>query len=136
MKYCFKCGTQIDDAAAFCPTCGTNQNTQQNSSVFDESKDAEDNKVYAVLSYIGLLFLVPLLAAKDSPYARFHANQGIVLFIACVVFAALCGVPFVGWLIGAIGEIGSVVLMIMGIISAWKGEKKELPFIGKFRILK
>lgn len=134
MKYCYKCGSQIEDTVAFCSACGANQH--QEAVAFDEAKDAEENKVYAVLSYIGLLFLVPLIAAKDSPYARFHANQGIVLFIACVIFAAMCGIPFIGWIIGAVGEIGSVVLMIIGIISAWRGEKKELPFIGKFTILK
>ena len=38
--------------------------------------DVQNNKVMAVLSYIGILVLIPILAAKESPFARFHANQG------------------------------------------------------------
>ena len=41
----------------------------------------ESNKLMAAISYIWILFLVPLFAAKDDAFARFHANQGLVLFI-------------------------------------------------------
>lgn len=46
------------------------------------TEDVNGNKVFGILAYIGILFLVPLFAAKDSQYARFHTNQGLVLFIA------------------------------------------------------
>ena len=45
-----------------------------NSDVAFDSNDVAQNKVMGILAYIGFLFLVPLLAAKDSKYARFHAN--------------------------------------------------------------
>ena len=48
------------------------------------SEDVQSNKVMGILAYFGILFLIPLLAAKDSQYARFHTNQGIVLFIFSV----------------------------------------------------
>ena len=41
--------------------------------------DIEKNKVMAVLAYFGILVLIPIFAAKDSKFARFHANQGLVL---------------------------------------------------------
>ena len=32
----------------------------------------------AILAYFGILVLIPILAAKDSKFARFHANQGLL----------------------------------------------------------
>lgn len=104
-----------------------------------DPKDAEDNKVMAILAYFGILFLVPLLVAKTSPFARFHTNQGILLCIAgvavgivlnilVVIFAAISGL-FV-MLTGLLS-----IIFGLGIINAAKGEMKELPLIGKYRIL-
>ena len=40
-----------------------------------DAEDAEKNKVMGILAYLGILVLVPILAAKDSPFAKYHANQ-------------------------------------------------------------
>lgn len=89
-------------------------------------EDSND-KLFGILSYIGILWLVGLLAGKTE-FTKFHANQGFVLWLAGIV----CGVvPFLGWAC----EIAVFVFMIMGIISVCNGEKKELPLIGKLHIL-
>jgi hypothetical protein len=51
------------------------------------SKDAEDNRVMAAIGYLGILFLVPLLVKKDSPFAQFHAKQGLALFVFAVIIS-------------------------------------------------
>ena len=114
-------------------------NTADTTAEFD-SKDIADNKGMAVLAYIGILFLIPLLAAPNSRFARFHANQGLVLFLAEVVLGAAGGVlgliPFVGWIIsGAIGIV-CLAFMIIGIVNAANGKAKELPLIGSFKLIK
>ena len=76
-----------------------------------------------------ILFLIPLLLCKDSEFVRFHTNQGIVLFIAGVICAI---VPIIGW----IASIGVLVLMVFGLINVSNGDMKELPVIGKIKILK
>ena len=91
--------------------------------------DIEANKIMAVLAYI--FFLIPLLAAKESPYARFHTNQGLLVFIGGVLSGVLSLVC-----IGTILAIIVAVLGIMGIVNAWTGKAKELPIIGKIRIIK
>lgn len=98
----------------------------------------ENDKLYGVLAYIGILFLVPLLAAKDSKFAMYHANQGLVLFIFEVVVGVVGGIlPFVGWfLIVPIGSLVGLIFAIMGIINAAKGEMKPLPLIGGIIIIK
>ena len=96
----------------------------------------------AVLAYIGILVLVPILAAKNSKYARFHANQGLVLFIAEVIYnivsaiiraiLPLAVVNIILWVISVL----FLVLSIIGIVNAATGKAKELPVIGKIRIIK
>lgn len=101
-----------------------------------DTKDIEDNKVYAILAYIGILCLVPILAAKDSKFAQFHANQGLILFICGIAGSIVARIPIFGWIIYPVVSIGIIVLAIMGIVSASKGEMKELPIIGSIKILK
>ncbi|MDR0990739.1 MAG: hypothetical protein LBL92_05205, partial [Propionibacteriaceae bacterium] len=87
-------------------------------------EDIQKNKGMAVLSYIGILVLIPLLAAKNSSYARFHAGQGLTLFafslavgILSRILAAIGGF-FSGILVLLLGlvSIGLFVLAIMGIV--------------------
>lgn len=96
-----------------------------------DSQDIEQNKVYAILAYLGILFLVPLLAAKDSPYAKFHTNQGLVLFIFEAALSIVSWIPFLALL-----WIAVAVFVIMGIVNAAQGECKPLPIIGEIEILK
>lgn len=50
-------------------------NTSDMTSQFDP-RDIQNNKVMAILAYFGILVLIPIFAAKESKFARFHANQG------------------------------------------------------------
>ena len=63
--------------------------------------DIEGNKLMAVLSYIGILVLVPILAAKDSPFAKYHAAQGLNLLIVDVAWCIVSGI--VSLIFGLIG---------------------------------
>ena len=103
-----------------------------------ESADIEQNKVMAVLAYLGPLVLVPILAAKDSKFAKFHANQGLVLFICSIVYwIALMFISFVLYSISdylgifvhilRLLNIAFLVLAILGIVNAINGQAKELP---------
>ena len=93
-------------------------------------------RLFSVLAYIGILWLVPLLAAKDSKLAQFHANQGLVLFLFEIAVGIVWVIPVLGWIIGFCGWIIGLILAITGIINASKGEMKPLPLIGGISILK
>lgn len=97
-----------------------------------DPKDVEENKGITILSYIGILCLVPLLAKKDSKYAQYHAKQGLVLFIAELITWILVAIPVLGWIIYIVGMITWVVLAITGITNVVGGKCKELPLLGKF----
>jgi len=95
-----------------------------------------NNKLYNILAYVGILFLVGLIAAPNEPDVKFHVNQGLVLCLLEIALGIIAVIPVIGWVVGFAGSIFCLVLAIMGIISASKGEQKELPLIGKIKILK
>ena len=121
-------------------------NTKDSTSEFSQ-QDINSNKVMAILAYLGILVLVPIFAAKDSKFARFHANQGLVLFLAEIAFYIVLTIVSaiilaISWKLYFIITILSLVwivflvLAIIGIINAANGKAKELPVIGKFTLLK
>ncbi len=188
MSFCKNCGKELKDEARFCAACGTPvsevvtaqqqaqpyqpqkgqnfardiaqlNNTADYTSQIDP-KDAAENKVYAILAYIGILVLVTIFGApKNSKFARFHANQGLTLLIAEVIYGIftgiICGiiraiVPDYQFIFGGTGaavysvvsvllsliSIVFLVFAIIGIVNAATGKAKELPIIGKIKILK
>lgn len=117
-------------------------NLNDRTSEFD-SNDAQENKLMCVLAYISILVLIPIFAVKNSKYTKFHSNQGLVLLIVEVIASAIIGIlvniPFIGWLFGIIGgliNLCCLVLSIIGIIDVINGKARELPVIGKIRIIK
>ena len=96
--------------------------------------DVSSNKVMAILAYFGILVLIPIFAAKDSKFARYHSNQGLILLICAVVAYAIGKIPGLGFLMWIL-DVAILVFAIIGIVHAAKGEAKPLPLIGKFRIL-
>lgn len=95
-------------------------------------KDIDENKLMAVLGYLGILLLIPLLAKKDSPYAQFHAKQGLVLLLAYIACGIIMAIPIIGWIAGTLGMLGCFILFIIGIVNAISGKMNELPLIGKY----
>lgn len=117
------------------------KNVQDYTPEFDP-RDVAANKAMGVFAYLGILVLIPLLGAKNSPYARFHANQGLSLAICEIVISmvlrVLGRIPYLGWIFGIIGGlvwIACLVLAIMGIVNGANGRAKELPIVGKLHIL-
>jgi uncharacterized membrane protein len=104
-----------------------------------DPQDVEKNKAMGIVGYIiPILFFIPLVTeAKNSPFAKFHANQQLNLLLAAVVVNVVGGIiPFIGWfIILPLGTIFLIVVAIMGIINASKGEMKPLPLIGGFKLI-
>lgn len=98
--------------------------------------DVEQNKIMGILAYI--IFFIPLLAARESKFAMYHANQGLVLFLAGIAVSILGSIiPILGWfVILPLGMLAITVLAILGIVNAAKGQIKPLPIIGGISIIK
>lgn len=106
--------------------------------------EVKQNKLMAVLAYLGILVLIPVLAGdKSSDYLKQHINQGLVLFVIDAVIEVtekiVDHVILVGdalsWAVD-VANFAFFILAIMGIVSAAKGTRKLLPTIGNIRIFK
>ena len=161
MAYCGKCGSKLEDEAVKnCPACGASTELPQQdpgrplycppvvpgAPMKADIRDAQENKVMAILAYCSILVLIPLLLARESPFARHHTGQGLVLFLLEAVYGVIYSLlswilmaiswrlAFFLWIWGA-GAIVFLVFAVIGIISACRGEMRPLPLIGQFRLL-
>ncbi|MQN02069.1 MAG: hypothetical protein DUD27_02760 [Lachnospiraceae bacterium] len=88
----------------------------------------------AIVAYITLIGWIIAMATTDSShrseFVKFHINQALVIWLFGLL--GFIPVPVVGW----IWRIFTVVLWVIGLISACQGTMKEVPLIGKIRIIK
>jgi uncharacterized membrane protein len=186
MAFCGKCGAQLAEGAKFCPQCGAQtaqtqseqpgqqaqgqqdwtQQAQQTFNNFNNTanttgefdpQDIQRGKGIAWLSYLGILFLIPLFGSQNSKFCRYHANQGLVLLIFEIAYwiafgiisGIFLGIAYATFSIGlitvwnvistilrAVGSIWMLVFIILGIVNAANGQAKELPIIGGIKIIK
>ncbi len=154
IKFCTNCGAPLEIPAEQKNMPATDisaklknlNNTQDTTSEYD-ADDIARNRVFAILAYFGPLVFIPMFAVKGSKYARFHANQGLTLLIAYgaygVAYAILTVIialissklAFILTLVSLVGVLFTV-LAVIGVVNAASGKAKELPLIGKFKILK
>ena len=92
----------------------------------------------AALSYItfipAIIFLV-LEPYNRSKFIRFHAYQCIAFsVVAFVTHLVLMFIPIIGWLISLVLSLVFLVLWIMCILKAIKGEWYKLPIVGDFAL--
>lgn len=148
MAFCAKCGAELEEGAKFCPSCGASveAKAENNEPAEKKSENGNNNDIgMCVLAYLFWLCLVPFFAKKDSEFCQFHAKKGmnvailesiiiVVQIILSSVFNAI-GVYWLATLFNVIFDLaltGIAVACVFAIISACKGEKKDVPVIGKF----
>lgn len=139
-------------------------NTPDYTAQYDPA-DIANSKGITIACYFWILFWLPLAVNSNSRYGRFHANQALLMLIASAACGIVSGILqaiinaifrteityfgigtgvyatngfglFLSGLFGFILAIPSLAFLILGIINAANGKAKELPIIGKFRIIK
>jgi uncharacterized membrane protein len=174
MAFCKICGGQIPDNANNCPNCGApvNENNQQQqqqqqqyqqanteqrtflgedlSAQFDPSEVDSSDKWAYFLSYLWVLFFLPLVVCPQSKVGRFHANQGLLLLIFSAAVSVTAGVigafgfiPYIGGVFsviagitGSAGGVVHIVIFIFQLLNILNKKVVEIPIIGKFRLIK
>ncbi len=102
---------------------------------------SSDRTMMLVLSYLGILALIPLLTKKDDPEVQWHAKNGLAIFVAWVVVSIAwaviqaflpdtlgCALSFVSCGI----SIAGLAIVVMAIMKAVKGERLRLPVVSDF----
>ena len=153
-KFCEYCGKSISEKAEVCPNCGKYTSLHKEKV---ESSTIKDNKIFNILSYFGILWIIGMLCDhKDDKDVRFHVGQGMLVTIVELAVALINNLLianifvrridywyysykttsgfglFLMWVLWMV----PAVLSVIGIINAYKGEQKELPFIGKYKFYK
>ena len=114
-----------------------------------EIEDIRHNKGMAMLAYIGILVLVPLVFGQHSKFVRHHTNQGLILFILEVVawvgckILMLLGYPIVHLhavvyltsFLGGLIWLGFALISLIGLLHVIGGSFGELPAIGAYEII-
>lgn len=99
-----------------------------------DAKDVEKNKNMAIAAYF--IFFLPLITeSKESPFAKFHANQSFILVLCTVASIFVNVIPILGQIVSLVITIAVFIFWVMGIMNAVNGKMKELPIIGSVHIL-
>ncbi len=85
-------------------------------------------KTTSIIAYITWIGLIVAFCAGDREGAKFHLNQALVIML----FSLLSVIPCIGW----IWAIFMLVCWIIGLIAAINQEEKEVPLIGKIKLIK
>ena len=95
-----------------------------------------DKKTTGIVAYLTLIGWIIAYLAGDKEGAKFHLNQALVILLANVAGIILQIIPVVGWILGSLWNVFVLVCWILGLIAAINQEEKEVPLLGKIKILK
>ncbi len=94
-----------------------------------EDKEVQDGKIFALIAYLNILCLIPLIFKKENKFALFHGKQGLVLFLAEITLGIIGIIPFLGWMVGYLGFLLFGILSLIGIVQALMGNYWRMPVI-------
>jgi len=90
---------------------------------------SDEGRLAAVMSYIPFLCFIPLLNMKHNEEARFHARQGVMLFLVELI-AFLFLFDRISQFVFTAVLIVAVAFSIAGIYFALQGKNYRLPIVG------
>ena len=94
----------------------------------NEDQQITEGKIFAVLSYLSILCIIPLALKKENPFVLDHGKQGLVIFVAQVaVFIITIIFPW----IFKLGMFVLGILSLVGIIEVLRGRYVKFPIISK-----
>jgi uncharacterized membrane protein len=102
---------------------------------------SSDRTIMLVLSYLGILSLIPLLVKKDDKEVQWHAKNGLGLTVAWILLWIViaivehfmpaivgCGIAVVHCVLA----LGFLAVIVLAIMKALKGERMRFPVISDF----
>ena len=142
MPFCSQCGTPTGERDFFCGHCGVRQPVPGTPGIYRSTPDGISPRTAAMLCYIpfvGWIAAIFVLAAqrfRDNASVRFHAFQGLYLFVGWLLLDWTV-MPWFHFLPGHFFPFGKVLelllfaLWIFMFIKASKEERYSLPVIGE-----
>lgn len=116
-----------EEPAGSIPELGQDGPTKDN----EESADhftSEEGRLAAVMAYIPFLCFIPLMNMKHNKEARFHARQGVMLFLV-ELLAALFLIDKISNFVFTAVLLVAAAFSVAGIVFALQGKNYRLPLI-------
>jgi len=95
---------------------------------------ASEDKTAAILAYItiiGFIIAIVLNGQKKTKLAGYHLRQALGIYLTATALAIVLAITVVGMIALPLLWIGTLVLVVLGLISAAKGETKPVPLLGE-----
>jgi uncharacterized membrane protein len=84
--------------------------------------------IFAVLAYLSILCIIPLIFKKDNAFVLHHSKQGLVIFVGQLcVFIFQIVFP---WLL-KLGLFVLGILSLVGILACLRGRTIDLPVVSR-----
>ncbi len=106
------------------------ENNKTTKTALGISENIEGLLCYVLGFITGVVFLV---LEKENKFVRFHAMQSLATFLVLFVISTVIGwIPFIGLIISFLIGILGLILWLLLMYKAFKGERFKLPLVGDF----
>jgi len=95
----------------------------------NKTQQINEGKVFAILSYLSILCIIPLVFKKDNPFVLKHSKQGLILFlgeVAVFIIHIILG----HWIL-RLGMFIFGVFSFIGLVASLQGRDAQLPIVSK-----
>jgi fumarate reductase subunit D len=92
-----------------------------------QSPEIIEGKIFAVLAYLSILCIIPLLFKKENAFVLAHSKQGLVIFLGEVGIFIL-HIALGPWIL-RLGMFVLLGLSFVGIIAVLRGDYLKFPLI-------
>jgi fumarate reductase subunit D len=86
-----------------------------------------NQKLIALLSYLPIVFFVPLLYFRKDQFIQYHAKQGIILFMLAILMTFSFWISALAWILWLV----YIVIWVTGVINVITGKIEPVPVVGK-----
>lgn len=94
-----------------------------------DRKLIKDGAPFAVLSYVFLLWILTFIFKKDNAFARFHAKQGIVIFVGNLICFVFGLIPVIGAIFHLLGFV-LILTSLYGVYLSLTGKCEKIYLVG------
>lgn len=97
----------------------------------EEIKFNETNKVMAILACIPLIGLILFFVEKEDKFVRYMGAQFTILWVVSFIISII---PVIGWLLVIPVTILMWVVIILGMVKVFKGERFDIPGVSPWAL--
>lgn len=139
---CLNCGKNIPNKYEYCPHCGYKikiESSDEKNKEKTSKEEIDTGKGMAIVCYLNLLVIIPLIFEKNNNFVRYHINQGLSLCLFTIVTGViklmLNDFLLYSYIFAILMALLIIIMVVIGIKNVCSGEEKPLPIIGNFNLL-